>query len=136
MRQVWRWYSEVVGKGNCPIVDTWWQTETGGCMITPLPHDTDAKPGAATRPFYGVQPVLLDADGTELLGNDVNGVLALKGATPGMARSILGDFTRYFETFWSVFPGYYFTGDGARRDEDGHIWITGRVDDVCASTSG
>jgi acetyl-CoA synthetase len=128
--EVWKWYSQVVGKGNCPVVDTWWQTETGGCMITPLPHDTDAKPGAATRPFYGVQPVLLDADGTELLGNDVNGVLALKGATPGMARSILGDFTRYFETFWSVFPGYYFTGDGARRDEDGHIWITGRVDDV------
>eukprot|EP00656_Telonema_subtile_P042978 TRINITY_DN4913_c0_g1_i2.p1 TRINITY_DN4913_c0_g1~~TRINITY_DN4913_c0_g1_i2.p1 ORF type:complete len:727 (+),score=138.45 TRINITY_DN4913_c0_g1_i2:66-2183(+) len=128
--EVWRWYKEVIGKNNCPIVDTWWQTETGGVMITPLPHDTDAKPGAATRPFYGVQPVLLDADGVELEGNDVNGVLALKSATPGMARSIFGDFQRYVETFWSVYPGYYFTGDGARRDEDGHLWITGRVDDV------
>jgi len=128
---VWRWYRDVVGKGNCSIVDTWWQTETGGIMITPLPGDTDSKPGAAMKPFFGVEPVLLDpASGAELEGNSVDGVLAIKHYPPSMGRSIYGDFKRYMETYWSPYPGYYFTGDGARRDEDGAIWITGRVDDV------
>ena len=126
-----RWYSSVVGGGRCPIVDTWWQTETGGIQITPLPGCTDAQPGAATRPFYGVSPVLLDASsGEELKGNGVEGVLALKGTTPGFARTLAGDHDRFLETYFRPYPGYYFTGDGARRDDKGHIWITGRVDDV------
>jgi len=127
---VWQWYKDVIGEGRCSIVDTWWQTETGGVMITPLPGD-DAKPGAAMKPFYGVEPVLLDpASGEEVFGNDVDGVLAIRHFPPSMGRSIYGDFKRYKETYWSPYPGYYFTGDGARRDADGAIWITGRVDDV------
>jgi len=129
--EVWNWYHTVVGKGKCSIVDTWWQTETGGVMITPLPGDTDCKPGAAMKPFYGVQPVLLDVStGEELHGNGVDGVLCIKAFPPAMGRSIFGDFKRYLETYWSPYPGYYFTGDGGRRDEDGAIWITGRMDDV------
>ena len=129
--EAWKWYHDVVGDARCSIVDTWWQTETGGIMLTPLPGDADAKPGAATRPFFGVEPVLLDAaTGAEIEGNDVAGVLALKSATPGMARTIANDYTRFIETYWKPYPGYYFTGDGARRDADGHYHITGRVDDV------
>jgi len=128
--EAWRWYRDVVGEGRCTIVDTWWQTETGGVMMTPLPGDADAKPGAAMRPFFGVDPVLLTPEGHEIEGNDVSGLLALRGAVPGMARTIARDFKRYMDTYWRPFPGYYFTGDGARRDADGHYWITGRVDDV------
>lgn len=128
--EAWKWYHDVVGGGRCTIVDTWWQTETGGVMLTPLPGDKDAKPGAAMRPFFGVEPVLLTPEGGEIEGNDVSGLLALRGATPGMARTIARDFTRYMNTYWRPYPGYYFTGDGARRDADGHLWITGRVDDV------
>jgi len=126
----WNWYYRVVGKENCPIVDTWWQTETGGILITPLPGITPTKPGSATLPFFGIQPVLLSDDGKEISGNSVQGLLALKTSWPGQMRTIYGDQQRFFETYFSQFNGYYFTGDGARRDEDGYYWITGRVDDV------
>jgi len=126
----WKWYHGTVGKGRCPIVDTWWQTETGGILISPLPGATPTKPGSATLPFFGIQPVLMTDDGQEIEGNDVQGLLALKSSWPGQMRTIYGDHQRFIDTYFSQFPGYYFTGDGARRDEDGYYWITGRVDDV------
>ena len=126
----WQWYYDVVGKKNCPIVDTWWQTETGGILISPLPGATPIKPGSATLPFFGVQPVLLTDDGREIDGNSVQGLLALKSSWPGQMRTIYGDHNRFFDTYFSQFIGYYFTGDGARSDGDGYYWITGRVDDV------
>jgi acetyl-CoA synthetase len=119
-----------VGKGECPIVDTWWQTETGGILISPLPGATPTKPGSATLPFFGVHPVLMTDEGKEIQGNNVQGLLALKSSWPGQMRTIYGDHQRFIDTYFSQFPGYYFTGDGARRDEDGYYWITGRVDDV------
>ncbi|HEY4590899.1 MAG TPA: AMP-binding protein, partial [Thermoanaerobaculia bacterium] len=128
--EVWLWYHNVVGDGRCAVVDTWWQTETGGIMITPLPGATPAKPGSATLPFFGVRPVLVDDQGKELEGNDVSGNLCLKGTWPGQARTIYGDHRRFHQTYFSQFPGLYFTGDGCRRDQDGYYWITGRVDDV------
>ena len=126
----WNWYHNIVGKTNCPIVDTWWQTETGGIMITPLPGATPTKPGSATFPFFGVEPVLLTEEGKEIEGNDVSGLLAIKAAWPGMMRTLYGVHERFKLTYFEMYPGYYFTGDGARRDEDGYYWITGRVDDV------
>ena len=126
----WQWYYDVVGKKNCPIVDTWWQTETGGILISPIPGATPIKPGSATLPFFGIQPVLLTDDGEEIDGNSVQGLLALKSSWPGQMRTIYGDHNRFFDTYFSQFSGYYFTGDGARRDGDGYYWITGRVDDV------
>jgi len=127
--EAWEWYYKVVGEERCPIVDTWWQTETGAHMLTPLPGAIDMKPGCATVPFFGVQPVLLDADGKEIEGPG-EGNLAIKASWPSQIRGVYGDMGRYQETYFSAFKGYYFTGDGARRDEDGHYWITGRVDDV------
>ncbi|OUV04705.1 MAG: acetate--CoA ligase [bacterium TMED80] len=126
----WQWYYDIVGKKKCPIVDTWWQTETGGILISPLPGATPLKPGSATLPFFGVQPVLLTDNGKEIDGNSVQGLLALKSSWPGQMRTIYGDHNRFFDTYFSQFSGYYFTGDGARRDGDGYYWITGRVDDV------
>jgi len=126
----WMWYHDIVGESRCPIVDTWWQTETGGILITPLPAATETKPGSATFPFFGVTPVILDPDGNELHGNPSEGLLALKTSWPGQMRSIYGDHDRFYDTYFSMFKGYYFTGDGARRDKDGYYWITGRVDDV------
>ena len=126
----WMWYHNIVGKGKCPIVDTWWQTETGGILITPLPGATPTKPGSATNPFFGIHPVLLSEDGQEIEGNDVQGLLAIKESWPGQMRTLYGDHQRFIDTYFSQVPGYYFTGDGARRDEDGYYWITGRVDDV------
>jgi acetyl-CoA synthetase len=126
----WNWYHNIVGKEKCPIVDTWWQTETGGIMITPLPGATPTKPGSATFPFFGVEPVLLTEEGKEIEGNGVSGLLAIKAAWPGMMRTLYGDHERFKQTYFAMYPGYYFTGDGARRDEDGYYWITGRVDDV------
>jgi acetyl-CoA synthetase len=128
--EAWEWYYHVVGEGRCPIVDTWWQTETGGHMITPLPGATDLKPGSATKPFFGVQPVLLDDQGNELTGNPAAGNLAIKFPWPSQMRTVYGDHQRFYETYFQMYKGYYFTGDGARRDEDGYYWITGRVDDV------
>jgi len=127
--EAWEWYYRVVGESRCPIVDTWWQTETGGHMLTPLPGAIDLKPGSATVPFFGVQPVLLDEKGQEIEGA-AEGSLAIKAAWPGQIRSVYGDHQRCIDTYYSTYPGYYFTGDGARRDEDGYYWITGRVDDV------
>ncbi|MGI9322375.1 MAG: acetate--CoA ligase, partial [Pseudomonadales bacterium] len=126
--EAWEWYYHVVGEERCPIVDTWWQTETGGIMITPLPGATALKPGSATRPFFGVKPVLLD-DGKEVEGAG-SGNLAIAASWPGQIRTVFGDHQRCFDTYYAAYPGYYFTGDGARRDEDGYYWITGRVDDV------
>ena len=126
----WLWYYNVVGKSKCPIVDTWWQTETGGILITPLPGITPLKPGSATKPFFGIEPVLLTEKGEEIEGNNVSGLLALKSSWPGMMRTLYGDHERFKKTYFSQCPGYYFTGDGATRDEDGYYWITGRVDDV------
>jgi len=128
--EAWEWYYHVVGEERCPIVDTWWQTETGGIMITPLAGVTDLKPGAASMPFFGVELALLDADGNELEGNNQSGYLVIKNSWPGQARSLYGNHDRLIETYYSQHSGYYFTGDGARRDEDGYYWITGRVDDV------
>jgi acetyl-CoA synthetase len=119
----------VVGEGKSPIVDTWWQTETGGILITPLPGATALKPGSATRPFFGVKPMLVDADGKELTGA-ASGNLCLTDSWPGQMRTVYGDHKRFIETYFSQYPGFYFTGDGCRRDEDGYYWITGRVDDV------
>ena len=128
--EVWKWYHEVVGGGRCPVVDTWWQTETGGILIAPLPGATPAKPGSATKPLFGVRPVLVDDDGQVLEGNDQSGNLCIDHPWPGMMRTVYGDHRRFFETYFERFPGRYFTGDGCRRDEDGYYWITGRVDDV------
>jgi acetyl-CoA synthetase len=129
--EAWNWYDTVVGRGRCPIVDTWWQTETGGIMISPLPGAIPAKPGAATRPFFGVQPAVLDpASGAEITTTEAEGVLAIKDSWPGQMRTIFGDHARFVETYFSQYKGYYFTGDGCRRDADGYYWITGRVDDV------
>jgi len=128
--EAWEWYYHVVGDEKCPIVDTWWQTETGAHMLTPLPGATPLKPGSAMQPFFGVQPVLLDDQGNEIEGNPAEGNLAIKYPWPSMMRTVYGDHKRFFETYFAMFKGYYFTGDGARRDEDGHYWITGRVDDV------
>ena len=127
--EAWEWYYEVIGKSRCPIVDTWWQTETGGIMITPLPGATALKPGSATLPFFGVKPVILDTDGNEIEGAG-SGNLAISGSWPGQIRTVFGDHDRCFNTYYTTYKGYYFTGDGARRDEDGYYWITGRVDDV------
>jgi acetyl-CoA synthetase len=127
--EAWRWYHEVIGKSRCPIVDTWWQTETGGILITPLPGAIDTKPGSATKPFFGVEPEILDNEGNTLEGA-VEGVLVMKNSWPGQARTIYGDHERYIQTYFSTFDGKYFTGDGCKRDEDGYYWITGRVDDV------
>ena len=126
----WKWYYKNIGKENCPIIDTWWQTETGGILITPLPGAIPTKPGSATLPFFGIEPVLLSDEGKELEGNDVQGLLAIKSSWPGQMRTIYGDHQRFIDTYFKQFPGYYFTGDGARRDKDGYYWITGRVDDV------
>ena len=129
--EAWNWYNDVVGKGICPIVDTWWQTETGGHLLTPLPGATKTKPGSATNPFFGVQPVILDpATGDELTGTEVEGVLCIKDSWPGQMRTVYGDHDRFVKTYFSDFKGYYFSGDGCRRDADGYYWITGRVDDV------
>ena len=128
--EVWRWYADVVGEGRCPVVDTWWQTETGGVLIAPLPGAVDCKPGSATLPFFGVRPVLVDDEGREIVGNGVSGNLCLEGSWPGQARTVYGDHARFLATYFTRFPGRYFTGDGCRRDEDGYYWITGRVDDV------
>ncbi|GIV62292.1 acetate--CoA ligase [Rhodocaloribacter litoris] len=127
--EAWRWYHEVVGDGRCPIVDTWWQTETGGIMITPLPGAIPQKPGSATRPFFGIQPEIVDENG-RVLDGPAAGILVIKEAWPGQARTVYGDHDRFVQTYFSAFPGKYFTGDGCRRDEDGYYWITGRVDDV------
>ncbi len=126
----WLWYHNVIGKKKCPIVDTWWQTETGGVMITPLPGVTTTKPGSATLPFFGVVPELLDDEGNVLEGNNVEGNLAIQRPWPSIMRTVYGDHQRFFETYFEKFPGKYFSGDGCKRDEDGYYWITGRVDDV------
>ena len=129
--EAWRWYHRNAGKERCPIVDTWWQTETGGILISPLPGATPLKPGSATFPFFGVKPILLDPQsGVEIKGNDVSGVLAIEEPWPGQMRTIFGDHERFESTYFQQYKGYYFTGDGCRRDEDGYYWITGRVDDV------
>jgi acetyl-CoA synthetase len=127
--EAWEWYYEVVGESRCPIVDTWWQTETGGILITPLPGATALKPGSATRPFFGVQPALVDNDGNFLEGA-TEGNLVIKDSWPGQMRTVFGDHERFVQTYFATYKGLYFTGDGARRDEDGYYWITGRVDDV------
>ena len=127
--EAWEWYHQVVGEERCPIVDTWWQTETGGILISPLPGAMELKPGSATKPFFGIEPVLLDEQGNELEGA-VSGNLAIKRSWPGQMRTVYGDHDRFIETYFKMYPGYYFTGDGVRRDEDGYYWITGRVDDV------
>lgn len=127
--EAWNWYYTIVGDERCPIIDTWWQTETGGHLITPLPGATALKPGSATKPFFGVEPVLLDDQGKEIDGEGA-GALVIKRAWPGMMRTIYGDHKRFVETYFSMYPGYYFSGDGARRDADGYYWITGRIDDV------
>ena len=128
--EAWRWYNTVVGGGRCAIVDTFWQTETGGHMITSIPGAHAAKPGSASFPFFGVDIAILDKDGRELEGNDVSGVVCMRSPWPSIARTIYGDHERYLATYMRPFPGYYFTGDGGVRDRDGYIWITGRVDDV------
>ena len=127
--EAWLWYYNVVGDGRCPIVDTWWQTETGGALITPLPGATALKPGSATRPFFGIKPVLMDTDGKVLEGA-TSGNLCLEDSWPGQMRTVYGDHQRFIDTYFVQYPGTYFTGDGCRRDEDGYYWITGRVDDV------
>ena len=126
----WDWYYNVVGECRCPIVDTWWQTETGGILITPIPAITKLKAGSATQPFLGIDPIILDKSGNEIKSNPAEGLLALKKSWPGQMRTLYGDHERFHETYFSQFKGYYFTGDGAKRDKDGYYWITGRVDDV------
>nr|QKY14946.1 acetyl-coenzyme a synthetase (ACSA) [Polytomella parva] len=128
--EAWRWFHDVVGNGQCPIADTWWQTESGGHMIVPLPHAWPEKPGSATLPFFGVEPVILDEKGCEVKETEAQGILAIKKPWPAVVRGVHGDHDRYESNYFGPFPGYYFTGDGARRDADGYIWITGRVDDV------
>ena len=127
--EAWNWYNNIIGNGKCPIVDTWWQTETGGILITPLPGVTDTKPGSATKPFFGIQPVLVDNENNELNGPS-EGNLCINMSWPGQMRTVFGDHERFIDTYFSTFPGRYFSGDGCRRDEDGYFWITGRVDDV------
>ncbi|WP_188062650.1 acetate--CoA ligase [Sphingobium sp. KCTC 72723] len=127
--EAWEWYHRIVGDSRCPIVDTWWQTETGGILIAPLPGATDLKPGSATKPLFGVHPLLVDTDGKELDGA-VEGNLCIAKSWPGQMRTVYGDHSRFFQTYFTTYPGRYFTGDGARRDADGYYWITGRVDDV------
>ena len=126
----WLWYYNIVGDGRCPIVDTWWQTETGGILMTPLPGATPLKPGSATLPFFGIEPIILDEEGKEVEGNPARGYLCMKTAWPGIMRTVYGNHERFRETYFDRFPGYYMTGDGTLRDEDGYYWITGRVDDV------
>ncbi|MEO1963372.1 MAG: acetate--CoA ligase [Cycloclasticus sp.] len=128
--EAWEWYYHKVGGGKCPIVDTWWQTETGGILMTPLPGATDLKPGSAMQPFFGVEFGLVDNDGNEVTGNPAEGILVIKKPWPGMFRTLFGDHQRYIDAYFANYPGLYFPGDGARRDEDGDYWITGRVDDV------
>ena len=128
--EAWEWYYRVVGEERCPIVDTWWQTETGGIMITPLPGATELKPGSATRPFFGVKPALVDTDGNLIESQEASGNLVITGSWPGQIRTVYGDHQRVIDTYYSTYKPYYFTGDGARRDADGYYWITGRVDDV------
>ena len=127
--EAWEWYFHIVGEGRCPIVDTWWQTETGGAMIVPLPGASPMKPGAGSHPFFGIEPALVDANGKELEG-ETEGNLIIKGSWPGQMRTVYGDHKRFFDTYFSAYPGTYFTGDGCKRDKDGFYWITGRVDDV------
>ena len=128
--EAWEWYYHVVGESRCPIVDTWWQTETGGIMISPLPGATALKPGSASLPFFGVQPALVDSEGNLLEKKEASGNLVIKTSWPGQIRTIYGDHQRLIDTYYAAYPGFYFTGDGARRDKDGYYWITGRVDDV------
>jgi acetyl-CoA synthetase len=129
--EAWNWYNDVIGKGKCPIVDTWWQTETGGHLLTPLPGATATKPGSATKPFFGIVPVILDpTTGVEMTETAAEGVLCIKQSWPGQMRTVYGDHDRFQQTYFSDYKGYYFTGDGCRRDADGYYWITGRVDDV------
>ncbi|MGD1869215.1 MAG: AMP-binding protein, partial [Neomegalonema sp.] len=128
--EAWAWYDRVVGKGRCPIVDTWWQTETGGHLITPLPGATATTPGSAARPFFGVQPVLLDDRGEEITATEAEGVLCIKDSWPGQMRTVFGAHDRFVSTYFEMYKGYYFSGDGCRRDAAGYYWITGRVDDV------
>jgi len=129
--EIWRWYHDVVGEKRCAVVDTWWQTETGGILITPLPGATPTKPGSATLPFFGVKPLVVDpGNGAVIEGNGVSGALCLASPWPGQARTVWGDHQRFKDTYFSQYKGYYFTGDGCRRDEDGYYWITGRIDDV------
>jgi acetyl-CoA synthetase len=129
--EIWRWYHDVVGEGRCAVVDTWWQTETGGILITPLPGATPTKPGSATLPFFGVKPIVVEPEsGRVIEGNGVSGALCLSAPWPGQARTVWGDHQRFKETYFTRYPGLYFTGDGCRRDEDGYYWITGRIDDV------
>lgn len=127
--EAWHWYYEIVGKENCPIVDTWWQTETGGILMTSLPGAVDMKPGATGKPFFGIEPAIFDKEGNELAG-EAEGLLMMKGSWPGQMRTVYGDHQRFYDTYLSQYPGNYFTGDGAKRDADGFYWITGRVDDV------
>ena len=127
--EAWLWYHRVVGDGRCPIVDTWWQTETGGILISPLPGATDLKPGSATKPLFGIRPEMVDADGKVLEGA-ASGNLVLLESWPGQMRTVYGDHQRFIDTYFKTYRGKYFTGDGCRRDEDGYYWITGRVDDV------
>ena len=127
--EAWEWYYNVVGEGRCPIVDTWWQTETGGIMITPLPGATDLKPGSATRPFFGIKPAIVDGDG-KIQDGACRGALVITDSWPGQMRTVYGDHQRFVDTYFKTYKGYYFTGDGCRRDEDGYYWITGRIDDV------
>jgi acetyl-CoA synthetase len=129
-RDAWLWYYDRIGKGRCPIVDTWWQTETGGILISPLPGATALKPGSATKPFFGVSPVIVDEQGRELQGNGVSGRLCISKPWPGIMRTVWGDHQRFIDTYFSTYPGFYFTGDASIRDSDGYYWITGRVDDV------
>ena len=128
--EAWEWYHGVVGERRCPVMDTWWQTETGGIMITPLPGVTELKPGSATRPFFGVQPALVDPDGTVIEDTEATGNLVITAPWPGQLRTLYGDHQRVVDTYYATYKGFYFTGDGARRDADGYYWITGRVDDV------
>jgi acetyl-CoA synthetase len=129
--EIWRWYYEVVGDKRCSVVDTWWQTETGGVLITPLPGVTPTKPGSATLPYFGIKPMVVDpATGAELKGNGVEGALCLTTPWPGQARTVWGDHQRFKDTYFTQYAGKYFTGDGCKRDEDGYYWITGRIDDV------
>ncbi|MGL4290617.1 MAG: AMP-binding protein, partial [Phreatobacter sp.] len=127
--EAWEWYYRVVGESRCPIVDTWWQTETGGILITPLPGATNLKPGSATRPFFGVKPEIVDADG-KVLNGAAEGNLVIADSWPGQMRTVFGDHERFVQTYFSTYKNKYFTGDGCRRDADGYYWITGRVDDV------
>jgi acetyl-CoA synthetase len=128
--EIWRWYHDVVGEKRCAVVDTWWQTEAGRILITPLPGATPTKAGSATLPFFGIKPVIVDADGNMKEKNDVSGALCLTGSWPGQARTIHEDHQKFRSTYFSTYPGLYFTGDGARRDGDGYYWITGSIDDV------